>query len=131
MTAATTQTTDMNATFGLLKPLLRVYQDEMILVHDTTETYYLNTKTIMENGSPLFFGSVSIKKNYVSFHLFPLYVYPELLEGIGDLKKRMQGKTCFNFRRIDDAQLGLLDALVRTGYERFRSEGLLRATSGS
>jgi len=125
MNAATAQITNMSATFGLLKPLLQRYEDELIVTQDTSGNYSLDTKTIMENRKPLFFGSVAVKKSYVSFHLFPLYLYPDLLDGIGDLKKRMQGKTCFNFRKIDDAQLAALDVLVQAGHERFRNEGLI------
>lgn len=125
MNAATAQVTDTSATFGPLKPLLQRYEAELVVVDDTSQTHYLDTKTLMENGSPLFFGSVTIKKKYVSFHLFSLDVYPDLLDGIRDLKTRMQGMTCFNFRTIDDAQLAALDALDRAGYERFRRDGLI------
>lgn len=37
----------------------------------------------------------------------------------------MQGKSCFNVRHVDDAQLKALDVLVRRGYQRYESEGLL------
>ena len=61
----------------------------------------------------------------VSFHVFTVYMFPELLEGIGDLRKRMQGKSCFKFLNIDEAQVEALRLLVRAGYERFHREGLL------
>jgi hypothetical protein len=52
-------------------------------------------------------------------------MYPELLEGIGALKKRMQGKSCFNFRKIDDAQMEGLRSLVQAGYDRYHRDGLI------
>jgi len=125
MPATTADPDEMQRVFDTLKPLLAEHESEMIVVHDTSGQYYLNARTMMKNQQPLFFGAIEIKKSYVSFHLFPVYMYPELLEGIGDLKKRMQGKSCFNFRRIDDAQVEGLRSLVQAGYDRFRQEGLI------
>jgi hypothetical protein len=50
-------------------------------------------------GQPMFFGAVRRGKAYTSFHLMPLYMSPELTATISPaLKKRIQGKTCFNFK---------------------------------
>lgn len=58
---------------------------------------------------PAWFGAVQLKKNYVSFHLMPLYALASLREGLSpNLEKRMQGKSCFNFKKVEP---GLLDAL--------------------
>ena len=111
--------------FDQLKPILLAYAPEMVVKHDEADAYYLDTRHTMKNGQPLFFGSVQIKKSYVSFHLMPVYVFPDLLDEIGDLEKRMQGKSCFNFRRLDDAHIAQLTRLTRAGYERYREEGML------
>jgi hypothetical protein len=38
----------------------------------------------------------------VSYYLMPVYVDPCLLDGISEnLKRRMQGKSCFNFTETD------------------------------
>ena len=125
MPAATTDPPQMQRVFDVLRLLLAEHEGEMIVVHDTSTAYYLNTPTMTENKQPLFFAGIEIKKNYVSFHLFPVYMYPELLEGIGDLRKRMQGKSCFNFRKIDDAQMEGLRSLVQAGYDRYHRDGLI------
>jgi hypothetical protein len=40
-------------------------------------------------------------KSYVSFHLIPVYMFPDLLKGLSPaLEKRMQGKSCFNFKTV-------------------------------
>lgn len=111
--------------FETLKPILTQHAGEMIVLEDTPARYALNTRAVTTNGLPLFFGAVEIKKNYVSFHVFPVYMFPELLDGIGDLKKRMQGKSCFNFKKIDDAQVEGVRSLVAAGHDRFRQKGLL------
>lgn len=57
-------------------------------------------------GEPLFFGAVRTGKAYVSFHLMPIYMCPELNKLITPaLKKRMQGKACFNFKTAPEAEL--------------------------
>ena len=54
----------------------------------------------------MYFGSVRLGKAYVSFHLMPLYMCPPLANGISPaLKKRMQGKTCFNFKTEPEPDL--------------------------
>ena len=65
-------------------------------------------------------------KNYVSFHLMPVYGHPPLLAGISPaLKKRMQGKACFNFTAIDEALFTELADLTARGYAAFAKVGYL------
>ena len=75
----------------------------------------------MKNGQKLFFGGLRKGKSYVSFYLFPVYMFPELLKDLPpELKKRMQGKSCFNFKTIDEEQIRGLRELTKRGYERGR-----------
>ena len=54
----------------------------------------------------MWFGSVRLGKAYVSIHLMPLYMNPALTSTISPaLKKRMQGKTCFNFKTAPEPEL--------------------------
>lgn len=54
----------------------------------------------------MWFGAVKQGKAYVSFHLMPLYMSAALEKQISPaLKKRMQGKTCFNFKTIPESAL--------------------------
>lgn len=70
------------------------------------------------------FGAVITRKNYVSYYLMPVYMYPDLLEGISpELKKRMQGKSCFNFNKVDDRLMDELAKLTRKSFRRFKKEG--------
>lgn len=65
----------------------------------------------------MYFGSVKINKNYVSFHLMPVYVFPFLIDKISpELKSRMQGKSCFNFKTIDIKLFSELGELTGLGY---------------
>ncbi|MBK7388891.1 MAG: hypothetical protein IPI23_07400 [Bacteroidetes bacterium] len=70
------------------------------------------------------FGAAQIKKTYVSFHLMPVYYYPELLDEISDeLKSKMQGKSCFNFKEIDKSQLSELKSLTKSAFEKYKEMG--------
>ncbi len=67
-----------------------------------------------------------VKKRYVSYHLMPVYAFPDLLDGASPrLRKRMQGKSCFNFTRLDDEMVAELGAVTVSGIERYQREGLL------
>ena len=113
--------TDFNSVFETLKGIMNSFATNLILVKNEEHDYYLDTPFIMKNKKPLFFGAVNIKKNYVSYHLMPVYVYPELLEGISpELKKRMQGKSCFNFKKVDEALFQELAELTQKGYDRYK-----------
>ena len=112
---------DFDATFAKLREILRPYARKMLDVHDTPDNYYLDTKFLVPTGHPLFFGAVRKGKSYVSFHFIPVYMFPDLLKDLPpELKKRMQGKSCFNFKTIDEEQLRGLRELAKRGYERGR-----------
>ena len=67
--------------------------------------------------------SAQIKKTYVSFYLMPVYMYPELLNDISpQLKKRMQGKSCFNFKKVEPELFDELAELTRRGADKFKEE---------
>ncbi|MGH1428835.1 MAG: hypothetical protein ACRBEE_12900 [Arenicella sp.] len=117
---------DFSAVFKGLKSILEPYSKELVVVHDDVDHFYLNTHFLMKNKKPMYFGSVKINKNYVSFHLMPVYVFPELLNDISSkLKRRMQGKSCFNFRVLDDNLFKELGELTRDGYSEYKKVGYL------
>ncbi len=67
-----------------------------------------------------------MNKAYVSYRLMPVYMYPDLLHDISpELRKRMQGKSCFNFKKMDEALFQELEGLTRRSVERLRGEGIL------
>ena len=107
--------------FESLKCILGKYSGGLVLVKNQADDYYLDTKFIMKNRKPMFFGAVQIKKNYVAYHLMPVYVFPELLSAISpELGRRMQGKSCFNFKAVDQALFHELEQLTAAGYQRYK-----------
>lgn len=114
---------DFSAAFAKLKAILKPYERKMVVLHDTDECYYLDTRYIMKNKKPLCFGAVRLGKNYVSFYLMSVYACPDLLKGMSpELKKRMQGKSCFNFKEVDEKLFQELDKLTKAGATKFSSE---------
>jgi hypothetical protein len=117
---------DFGPVFDALKAILEHYADRLVVVTDEPGHYYLNTRNIDARKRPIFFGAARIMKNYVSFHLMPVYGCPTLLESISpELKARMQGKACFNFKTPDEALFRELAELTERGYGAFGRGGWL------
>lgn len=59
-------------------------------------------------------------KSYVSFYLMSVYSSPELMATMSpELRRRMQGKACFNFTKIDEPLFAELARLTEAGLEPF------------
>lgn len=91
------------------------------------ETSYLLLGAPDENyPDGLMFGSVNVGKRYVSYHLMGVAMAPELLEGMSpELRARMQGKTCFNFTKIDQALFDELSTITARGRDLYADKGWL------
>lgn len=114
---------DFPVVFEQLKSILKPYAANLTVKADTPATYYLDGPYSEKWKKELFFGSAQIKKNYVSFYLMPVYMYPELLKDISpELKKHMQGKSCFNFKKVEPDLFAELEQLTRRGAQKFREE---------
>ncbi len=110
--------------FSILKPIIANYSDGLTIIADKKDSYYLNTRHIMESKKALFFAGVEIKKNYVSFHLMPVYIDPSLLKDLSEpLKKSMQGKSCFNFIKTETELIDELKELTDRAYQYYLQQG--------
>jgi hypothetical protein len=115
---------DTDAVFLALRAIMARHEKKLVVHDNTASSYTVYTKTTAPNGKPLFFGGLGKRKGYVSFYLFPVYTNPELLEGISpELRKRMQGKSCFNFKVIDKPLFAQLAALTKAGYTLYNKAG--------
>ena len=115
--------TDFLRVFEQLKSILKAYTRTCTVKTDTADIYYLDGPYSAKCKKELFFGSAQIKKNYVSFYLMPVYMYPELLKDVSpQLKKRMQGKSCFNFKTVEPELFDELRELTRRGADKFKEE---------
>jgi hypothetical protein len=114
---------DFSNVFEQLKNILKPYARDLKVTADTSDSYSLDGPYSEKWQKDLFFGSAQVKKNYVSFYLMPVYMYPELLNKISpELKKRMQGKSCFNFKKVEPELFKQLEDLTRKGADKFKEE---------
>ena len=95
--------TDLKHVFATLKPVLSSQASRLVVKKDAPDEYTLVTKTPSPfpqyKRQPMWFGAIKVGKAYVSYHLMPLYMNATLTSTISsDLRKRMQGKSCFNFK---------------------------------
>jgi len=57
----------------------------------------------------------------VSYHLMPIYGCPKLVESSSaKLRARIQGKSCFNFKAVDEPLFEELERSTVAGFEAFK-----------
>ena len=115
--------TDFPIVFEQLKKILKPYAAKLTVTQDSSAGYSLDGPFSKKWDKVVFFGAAQIKKNYVSFYLMPVYICPGLVKEISPaLKKRMQGKSCFNFKKVEPDLFKELEALTKKGYKDFLDE---------
>ena len=120
---------DFEATFATLRGVLDKHSKRLRLGADTETSYSARGRVPspfpQHKGKPMWFGEVRLGKAYVSFHLMPLYMNPALEKNISvALKKRMQGKACFNFTQPPEHELLCeLERLTDTGIADWTTKG--------
>jgi len=118
-----TTPSEFPSVFQKLKSILQPYSSKLTVKADTLECLSLDGAYSEKWKKELFFGAVKIKKNYVSFYLMPVYMYPDLLKNISpELKKHMQGKSCFNFKKMEPSLFDELAQLTKQAFERLIRE---------
>ncbi len=123
---------DFDAVFAHLKGLLEPYAREMHVSADDEQNFGVDRAPEAERTPTTWFGAVRRGKRYVSIYLMPVYAEPSLLDDASpELLRRKQGKSCFNFARVDDRLFGELETILRRGYERTVGDPSWEATKAS
>src|SRR5438045_3610420 len=114
--------TDFAITFNALRPIIAAYaKKQMRVVHDTPEYYCIETEFPVLQHKSVMFAAVRKGKGYVSYHLVPLYMNALLQAKVSaELKRRQQGKACFNFVKPDEKLFAELAELTKQGFEDFK-----------
>ncbi|HZD92881.1 MAG TPA: hypothetical protein VE133_01420 [Candidatus Sulfotelmatobacter sp.] len=114
---------DFAAVFAALRKILDPFRDELAVQTDKPGNYHIEIPFILHRKKPLYFAGIRTGKNYVSYYLMSAYYCPELLEDMSlALKKRKQGKACFNFTTVDHDCFAELGRLTTTGLKKIKSE---------
>ena len=118
---------DLTQIFDRLRERFAAQEARCIVLHDEPARFFLGTHEVRaKDGYRTWFGGVEIKKNYVSAHVMPVYVHPDMLDcSDPELRRRMQGKSCFNFKAVDERLFDELGRLIDAGANRFAQDGKL------
>jgi hypothetical protein len=115
---------DLTPIFNRLRAILQKHAGALTVTQDTATRYALEGGLHPTHRRPMPIAWVQVGKAYVSFHLMPIYGCPELLKGMSKgLAGRMQGKSCFNFKTVDDALFEELERLTASGIAMFAKAG--------
>jgi hypothetical protein len=113
--------------FATLRGILESHAGHLTVKADRPKEYSLDAGYSDVWKKDVWFGGVRLGKSYVSYHLMAVYTCPDLLARLSPaLRKRMQGKACFNFKTITPAQIEELSNLTRECVGRFRTAGGFR-----
>jgi hypothetical protein len=125
---------EFEATFAACREILRELEPKLIPNADEPGNYWLDAGYSERHKKMICFGGVRIGKGYVSYHLMPVYGCPDLVRDMpSELRRRMQGKSCFNFKSLTPEQGRMLRDLTLESYERFKRGGYVsqQATPGA
>lgn len=115
---------DFGSVFARLRAILQKHTGTYRVKEDKPDSYWLETGVHPQRKMRLAVAGVRVGKAYVSFHLMPVYGCPKLLDGVSsDLMARMQGKSCFNFKAVDDSLFDELEQLTVRAFAAFRKAG--------
>ena len=113
---------EFESIFARLRSLLQKHSATLSVNEDTSTSYSLaatpGPATLKAWGGkmrkPIIpVAWVQIGKAYVSYHLMGVDGNAKLCSAMSaELKARMQGKTCFNFKAVDDELFAELDQLT-------------------
>jgi hypothetical protein len=119
-------TKTFDVTFKTLRGILKPHSKRLLVQADTPKLYTLALRDVTDRvGRPMFFGAVRKGKAYVSYHLMAFYGNPGLVKKLSPgLRKRMQGKTCFNFTTIHPDHVKELTAVTTRSVARFNKKTL-------
>ncbi len=114
-------TADLAAVDRRLRAILEPYRGRFAVVGDGPKGLALHLRGLEEQPHG-FVAGVRPGKRYVSFYLMPVYGFPELAQNMSpELRRRMQGKSCFNFTTIDEGLMAELEALTARGLDEYQA----------
>lgn len=118
----------MNAKFESifirLREILQKHSAKLKVTADKPDYYCLEVAFSPKLKKAFPVAWVKVGKAYVSYHFMPVYMFPELRVSMSDkLRARMQGKSCFNFKVVDEALFKELKNLTTEGFAICRKAG--------
>ena len=110
--------------FARLAGILKTHSTTLKVAANTPDHYCLEVPFSPKLKKAFPVAWVKIGKGYVSYHFMPVYMFPRLIDSrSAKLKARMQGKSCFNFKVMDETLFKELEALTTEGFAKNRNAG--------
>ena len=110
--------------FARLREILEPHSANLKVTADEPDHYCLEVTFSPKFKKAFPAAWAKIGKGYVSYHFMPVYMFPKVREGLSDkLKARMQGKSCFNFKVLDEALFKELEQMTTEGFAMCRKAG--------
>ena len=102
-----------------LREILRPLRDRLVTTKDGPGGLALEIAGL--EGTPWgYVAGIRRGERYVSYYLMPVYASPELTATMSPaLRRRMQGKSCFNFTTVDETLFAELARITEAGLEPY------------
>jgi hypothetical protein len=112
---------DFEAVHARLREILLRHRGELIVTKDEPGGVTIEVPGL--EGKPWgYVAGTRVGRSYVSYYLMPVYASPDLAASVPTaLAKRKQGKSCFNFTKVDEAVLAELEDLTARAIPGFRA----------
>jgi hypothetical protein len=111
---------NLYAAYARLCQMLTRHEGKLSVAVRKPGTLWMAVTGAIYRGKPLFYAGVRMGKNYVSYHLMSIYMREVAISQ--ELKKRKQGRACFNFTDVDEKLFDELDRLTVEGMKDYRPE---------
>jgi hypothetical protein len=119
--------------FETIRSVLQKQCPPMVASKDKEEVYELMGNKPVPYGSKkiivpgMYFSSVVARKDMVSFYFFPIYYHTsDYIDLVPTMAKCLKGKTCFNFKKIDQVNIKELSALMKKGVQAWKKMGYMK-----
>jgi hypothetical protein len=117
--AAERRASDFAAVDSRLRQILEPLRSRLVATADGPDGLTLEIPGL--EGKPYgFVAGIRHGKRYISFYLMSVYASPDLVASMSpELRRRMQGKSCFNFTSVDEPLFVELARISQAGVELY------------
>ena len=123
---------DRKIIFDKVKNVLKKFSPPMAIAKDKEDVFELMGNKPVPYGSKkvtvpgMYFSSVVARKDMISYYFFPMYMdqgsYDPILV---NSKKYLKGKTCFNYKKVDQVDEKELSAILKKGVTVWKKLGYM------
>jgi hypothetical protein len=122
-----------SAIFSMLKKVMEEHCPPLVMKSNSDKGIELIGNTPAPYGYKkeiipgMYFASALIRKDNVSFYFFPIYGAPKEFEKLAPAAmKCLDGKTCFHFKKEEQAVEKEIRALMKKGIEAYKKQGWVK-----